>query len=115
MNQSPNRLRSDRHINVADAEGRESVNDGVYDCWRCADCSCFADTFDAHWVHVRRRLSTVKLEPGKHRSFRHGVVHQRACDELPLLVIDYLFIKRLTDCLNYAALNLPDNEHWSNH
>src|SRR5437764_4455869 len=96
---------------MSDTEWRERVNDGVDDGWRRTDCPGLADAFDAHRVHVCRRLRVVKLKPGNHLRSWHCIVHERARDELPLLVIDHFFIESLSECLDYAALHLPINEH----
>eukprot|EP00043_Microstomoeca_roanoka_P002426 m.38320 g.38320 ORF g.38320 m.38320 type:complete len:1021 (-) comp11478_c0_seq1:708-3770(-) len=46
---------------------------------------------------------------------RHGVIHIRARDELPVLVIDTAFQKRLTDPLRDAAMDLAFDDHRVHH
>src|SRR5207237_568226 len=97
INNSPDRLRFDRHVYMAYAEGRERVNDGANDGGRCANRAGFADAFDAERIDGAGRLRAIKLEPRDHLGARHGVVHECASDKLTGFVIDDRFVERLSD------------------
>lgn len=98
-----------------DAEGRERIDDGADDRRRRADGPGFADAFDAQGVDIGRRLRAIEFKARNHMRARHGVIHQASGDQLPLLVVNDLFVKRLPDRLRDAALNLTFNEHGIDH
>ena len=61
---------------------------------------------DGHLVNV---VSTVS--DGRYVGARHGVIHERAGDELALLVVDRAFAERLADALGDAAMHLAFDDH----
>ena len=46
---------------------------------------------------------------------RHGVIHQRACHQLSLIVVNNFFIHRLPNRLNDATVDLPIDQHRIDH
>ena len=59
----------------------------------------------------RFRRGHVDLERGQIVRARHAVIHERAGDELAILVVDRAFEQRLADALRDAAMHLALDDH----
>src|SRR6185436_5310519 len=78
----PHPLRPERHVDVADVERPERVDDGVDDGRRRADGRRLADALGAQRVHRRRRNGLVRDERRQVVRARHAVIHEGARHEL---------------------------------
>src|ERR1044072_3086930 len=106
VNPAPHLFRSNRHVDMGYAIGRQRIDDRINNRRRRANRSRFAYTLDAKWIHRRGRLGPISLKPWHLRSLRQCIIHQFTGDELSLFVINDLFVKRLADRLHNAAVHL---------
>src|SRR5437016_5681888 len=111
----PDASRSERHVDVADAERRDRVHHGVGDGGGGGDGPGLARAFDPERVHRGRRLRPPHLDRGQVVGVRHGVVHERPGDQLPVLVVFRVLPERLRDALGDAAVHHPVHDHRVDH
>ena len=104
----PHRLCGRRHRQIL---GADRVGDGVDHRRRRRDRARLAAALDAERVRRRFRRGHVDLERRQIVRPRHAVIHQRAGDELTVLVIDHAFEQRLADALRDAAVDLALDDH----
>ena len=93
----------------------QSVDHGVDDRGAGRDRPRLADAFDAEGIDGRWGLSAVQLEVHQIIGLGHCIIHQRTADELSILVIDRLFIKRLGDALGQPTVDLPVDQEGIDH
>ena len=74
------------------------------------DRAGLADALDAQRVDRRGRLGVVELEARQPGGEGQGVVHQRAGEELAVLVELGALVERLADALDGAAVHLPGDQ-----
>ena len=85
----------------------QRVDRRVDDARRRAERAGLAHALGAEWVHRRRRHRRVELEAREVGGARQRVVHERAGQQLPVLVVDGLLDHRLADALRQPAVDLP--------
>src|SRR6185436_2179216 len=112
---APDALGSQRHVDLLDAERREGVHHGVVDGRRRGNRPGLADALDAQRVYLGRRLRHPELEDGEPIGLRHDVVHHRARQQLPVLVVGGALPERLADALDDAAVDLALDDHGIDH
>src|SRR5262249_60613721 len=84
-------------------------------CGQRADGARCAGPFHTERIgRLRPRffLDPPRTEVGRPR---HGVVHERAGEHLPGLVIGFVLYQRLTQALGDAAHDLSLDQHWVDH
>src|SRR5262245_5229119 len=111
IHQPPDLFRSERKVNMRNPEWGKRINYGVGDGGCGTDRSGFADTFRTERVNWRRCDRMVEFKSRQLVSLRNSVIHQFSGQQLTVLVIDYLFKKRLRHSLRDAAMNLPLDNH----
>ena len=75
------------------------------------DRARLAHALDAEGVHRRRGLGAVGVEARQLGRRGQRVVHERARDQLALVVVDHLLVERLADRVRDAAVHLALDEH----
>ena len=85
----------------------ERVDRRVHDARGRAEGAGFADALGAERIDRRRRDRGVQLEAREVGGARQRVVHERAGQQLPVVVVDGLLDHRLADALRQPAVNLP--------
>src|SRR3954463_16465295 len=110
MQRAPHLLGRKRHVEL---EHPERIEHGVHHRRRRADGAELAAPFDAEKVGLARH---ALVEAGAHRRqvgrARHGVVHERAGEELAALrIVDRPLAQRLSGALRDAAVHLPLDDH----
>src|SRR5256885_6686827 len=96
---------------MTNSKMRQSVADRVHGARCGSDCACLANTFHAHGIHRRRRDGTAQSELRQTVSFRKSVVHQRAGEELAVVVVDQFFPHGLAQTLSNTSVNLSIDQH----
>ena len=95
--------------------GADRIGDGVDDGGRRGDGAGLAAAFDAERIGRAFGHRGVDLQRRQIVGARHGVVHERAGDELAVLVVDRAFAQRLADALRDAAMHLALDDHRIDH
>ena len=86
MDGPPQHLRRGRHVDVLDAEHRERVDQSVGDRGHRADGPGFAGTLHPERIGLGRHRVRLDMERDKVGGARHGVIHERAGEDLALAV-----------------------------
>src|SRR5207245_901098 len=95
-------------VELIDAERPQRVDHGVGDAGDRADGPGLAHALDAERVARRRDRLVEQLHLPEHVRARHGVVHERAGEQLPARgLVDAVLDERLADTLQDAAVQLP--------
>src|SRR3989449_4951700 len=108
---TPHALATERHVEMTDAERRQRVHDGIDGGRRGADRRGLADALGAERVERRRRHGLSGRERRQVFGVRHGVVHERAGEQLAVLVVDEALDERLGDALSQASVHLARDDH----
>src|SRR5256712_1708692 len=111
----PDASRSERHVDVADAERRDRVHHRVGDGGGGGDGPGLAGALCPERGHPGRRLRPPHLDRGQVVCVRHRVVHERPGDQLPVLVVFRVLPERLRDALGDAAVHHPVHDHRVDH
>ena len=106
VNDAPQLLGPQHHVDVLHAELAQRVNRRRDDAGRRAERAGFADTFRAERVDRCRCDRAVQLEAREVDRARKRVVHERPGDELTVRVVDRLLDHGLADPLREPAVNL---------
>jgi len=91
---------------MAHAEFRQRIDQGVGHGRHGADATGFAGAFDAERIGLGRYWVTLDCHGAEVVRMRHGVVHERAGDELAGGVEMDVFHQNLTGALRDAAMDL---------
>src|SRR5262249_9043068 len=93
---APHALGGGGHVDIGDAERRQSIHHSVHDRGRRADGAGLAAAFGTQRVVRAERGVGLELERKEIVGTRHAIVHERACLELPaLVVIKRIIVERL--------------------
>src|SRR5262245_29956646 len=106
VNDAPQFLGPQHHVDVLHAEPAQPVNRGGDDAGRRAQRARFTDTFGTEWIDGSWRDGAVKFEMREIGCTRERVVHERAGHQLTVVVVDGLLDHRLANPLRKAAVNL---------
>src|SRR5436190_2180137 len=112
LDRAPQALGGQRHLDMADAERLQRVDDGVGDRRRSADRAGLAAAFDSERVvgaqrHMRRQREIRQIVGARHR-----VIVVRAGQQLTgFLVVDAAFEDGLANPLRQPAMHLAGDDH----
>ena len=98
--------RRQRHVDMADAAVAERVDHRIHHRGERAGAAGLAAALDAERVGRCRRRMIGERERRHVGGARHGVIHERAGEQLAVAVVDRLFHQRLADALHHAAVQL---------
>jgi len=84
---APHALGGGGHVDIGDAERRQSIHHSVHDRGRRADGAGLAAAFGTQRVVRAERGVGLELERKEIVGTRRAIVHERACLELPALVV----------------------------
>src|SRR5579863_5976749 len=101
-------LTLERHIYMCHAQ---RIGNSSRDRRSGTDSTGLTHALHAKWVNCRQRHGVVKLKLRELRSYRHGVVHKSAGQELTIFAIFDSFPHRLSNALCDTAVNLSLHEH----
>src|SRR5205814_10490023 len=104
LNRPPDPLRAQRHVEMGDAEVGKGVDHRVDHRRRAGDGAGLANTLDPHWIDRAGRHSVLGLEGRQLAGGWDRIVHQRACDELSVLIVGAFLIQRLGHALCHPAV-----------
>jgi hypothetical protein len=94
------------HLHMLHAKRRERVDDCIHHRLGAGNRACLTCAFHPHRVDRTGRDGARRLVGRQHMRRRNGVVHQRTSDQLPVLVVHCPLVKRLSDALRDAAVDL---------
>src|SRR5215470_6254588 len=116
MHGLPDALGRHRHVEVADAERRQRVVHRVHQRRKRAHCARLAYALGAQGIHLGRYLVRIHVEERHVVGARHGVVHERAGEELAGAgIVHEMLEEGLAEALHDAAVDLPLDEERVDH
>src|SRR5580765_8775579 len=95
------------HLELRHAEGRQRVDGGIDHGGRDADAPGLPHALGAERVERRGRARLHDLNVRHLVGARDRIVHERASEELAVLVVDDLLHQHLAKTLREAAVELP--------
>src|SRR5262249_6609331 len=107
LDRAPHGLGRVGHVEMADAERAQRVDDGVRDRRGAGDRAGLTHPLYADRVDRRRRDRLVELDLREVRRPWQRVVEHGARQELALVVVDRALPQRLADALGDATVELP--------
>src|SRR5947209_6982869 len=102
----PDLLRPERHVDGFDAERGQGVQHGVDDGGGRAGGAALAYTLCAQRIEGRWRLDKGGQERWHLLCVGHGVVRERAGEQLAVIVVQCFLVERLADALGQRAVHL---------
>src|SRR6516162_9802368 len=103
---APEPLRRGRHLDVADAEVGEGVNQRIGDRGHGADAARFARALDPERIGPGRHRIALYVDRADVGRARHGIVHERAGQVLAVAIELDVLHQDLADALGDAADDL---------
>ena len=107
----PHLRRRERHVDVADTERLQRVDDGVHDGSAATDRRRLAHALHAERVVRRRRDRLAQLPRRALHRRRQEVVHERAAEAVAVLVEGDHLHERHADAVGQAAVHLTLDDH----
>ena len=111
----PHGMRSRGHVDPTHAEIRQRVDDGIDHRRRRGDRPGLAAALDAERIVPARHLDGGDVHRRHVGGVRHRVVHERAGEQLPAVVVDGMLHQRLAEALNDAPVHLTGDQHRVDH
>src|SRR5215470_14800244 len=110
---APEAFGSGGHFDVADAERRERVDQGVGNGGEGADIAGLAGTLDPERVGLGRHGVAVAMDGRQIARPRHRVIHERPGEKLARSRVETdVFYEDLADTLRDAAADLALEQQW---